>query len=84
VRHLDAYEGSSTRRVTCIYYINPYWKEEDGGQLRIFHEGAQGVKEEFDDIAPCGNRLLIFQSRQLEHEVLPTYFERYALTVWFY
>lgn len=36
------------------------------------------------DVEPIGDRLLIFQSRLLEHEVLPTWASRYALTVWFY
>jgi len=36
------------------------------------------------DVEPIGDRLLIFQSRLLEHEVLPTWATRYALTVWFY
>jgi len=80
IRHLDAYVGSSTRRLTCLYYMNPDWKKEHGGELRIFDPKGNG----YHDIEPLGDRLLIFQSRLLEHEVLPSYRERYALTVWFY
>jgi Rps23 Pro-64 3,4-dihydroxylase Tpa1-like proline 4-hydroxylase len=36
------------------------------------------------DIEPLGDRLLIFQSRMLEHEVLPVHAKRYAVTMWFY
>lgn len=36
------------------------------------------------DVEPLGDRLVVFQSRLLEHEVLPVYAPRYALTVWFY
>jgi len=86
MRHLDSYVGSSTRKITCLYYINPNWKQGDGGELRIFDptsgEGSQEKK--FTDIEPIGDRLLIFHSRVLEHEVLPTHAERFALTVWLY
>jgi Rps23 Pro-64 3,4-dihydroxylase Tpa1-like proline 4-hydroxylase len=36
------------------------------------------------DIDPIADRLLIFQSRLIEHEVLPTYHKRFAITTWFY
>jgi len=85
MRHLDAYVGASARKITCLYYINPNWKEEDGGQLRIFDPKQEAQSDEkFMDIAPLGDRLLIFQSRVLEHEVLPVHAHRFALTVWFY
>eukprot|EP01129_Flabellula_baltica_P008008 TRINITY_DN3153_c0_g1_i3.p1 TRINITY_DN3153_c0_g1~~TRINITY_DN3153_c0_g1_i3.p1 ORF type:complete len:165 (-),score=28.02 TRINITY_DN3153_c0_g1_i3:30-524(-) len=80
VRHLDAFEGGSTRRITCLYYINPTWEQGDGGELRIFNEEDDSVT----DIAPIGDRLLVFQSRTLEHEVRRTHKNRYAVTIWFY
>jgi hypothetical protein len=34
IRHLDAYVGSSTRRVTCLYYLNPeYNNNQDNSKL---------------------------------------------------
>jgi len=84
MRHIDAYKGASTRRLTFLYYINPNWKEADGGHLRIYLPGGSNNNELIRDIEPLGDRLVIFQSRVLEHEVLPTYIHRYALTVWFY
>jgi len=83
MRHIDAYKGASTRRLTLLYYLNPDWKKGDGGELRIYHPN-NNQDELSSDIEPIGDRLVIFQSRVLEHEVLPTYIHRYALTVWFY
>jgi SM-20-related protein len=85
IRHLDAYVGSSERRITCLYYLNPEYKDANdaklGGDLRVFHDNSD---DQFTDIAPIGDRLVIFQSRLLEHEVLASYFKRFAITVWFY
>lgn len=49
-------------------------------------DGVEGGEkdDEFIDIAPLADRLLVFQSRLLEHEVLPSFAQRYSLTVWFY
>lgn len=57
----------------------------DGGELRLFidDENTEGG-ERHVDVPPRGDRLLLFQSRKLEHEVLSTNAERYACTVWFY
>ncbi|OLP86305.1 Prolyl 4-hydroxylase subunit alpha [Symbiodinium microadriaticum] len=36
------------------------------------------------DVAPLADRLVLFSSEWLEHEVLPAYAERWAVTTWFY
>ena len=87
VRHLDASVHGSTRRLTLLYYMNEGWKQGDGGELRIYLKDK--TKENSDaethvDVAPLLDRLLVFQSRMLEHEVLPSNIVRFALTVWFY
>lgn len=78
VRHRDAFPGQSNRRVTAIYYANPQWRPEHGGLLRLYPEGAPL------DIEPTLDRLVVFLSEQLEHEVLPAHAPRLALTAWFY
>lgn len=56
---------------------------------------ARKSKEEFDttegtqqvyhfDVEPLEDRLVLFSSEWLEHEVLPAYAERLAITTWFY
>ncbi|HEX8705670.1 MAG TPA: 2OG-Fe(II) oxygenase [Myxococcaceae bacterium] len=78
VRHRDAFAGQANRRVTAIFYANPDWRPEHGGQLRLY------LKEGTLEVAPTLDRLVVFLSERLEHEVLPTHAPRLALTAWYY
>ncbi len=64
-----------------MYYLNEEWNEEDGGKLRIYSK--KGDKKYFD-LAPMLDTLIIFRSQDVEHEVLPTFHQRMALTIWYY
>jgi SM-20-related protein len=77
-RHRDAFPGRSNRRVTALYYLNPAWRPEDGGQLRCHLDGGPL------DVAPVADRLVCFLSERVEHEVLPAFAPRLAVTAWFY
>ena len=80
-RHRDAFPappgGRPNRRVTAIYYANPAWDPAGGGALRL-HVGDGPV-----DVEPVLDRLLVFQSERVEHEVLPARVPRCAVTAWF-
>ena len=80
-RHRDVFGdspgGRPTRRVTAIYYANPGWRPEDGGALRLH------VGEGWIDVAPVLDRLFVFLSERVEHEVLPARLPRRAVTAWF-
>ena len=80
-RHRDAFTtppgGRPNRRVTAIYYANPAWVPEDGGAIRL--HGVEGPT----DLAPVLDRLLVFLSERVEHEVLPARAPRRAVTAWF-
>jgi SM-20-related protein len=78
VRHRDAFPGQSNRRLTAIYYANPDWRPEHGGQLRLYREEAPL------EVAPTLDTLVVFLSERLEHEVLPTHAPRLAVTAWYY
>lgn len=86
-RHRDsvaegAKEGENPRRIfTCLYYLNSDWSPEDGGQLRLHLNNSS---RQCWDIAPRLDQFVMFQSQEVEHEVLPCYRERKALTVWYY
>jgi Rps23 Pro-64 3,4-dihydroxylase Tpa1-like proline 4-hydroxylase len=95
--HIDNPQGLSigdTRKLTCILYLNPQYKEGDGGELRMFVKGKDTVTEgalETVDLTPEGGRILMFFSDEIPHEVLATApngakddasLDRYALTVW--
>jgi SM-20-related protein len=77
-RHRDAFPGRSNRRVTALYYLNPAWRPEQGGLLRCHLEGGPL------DIEPVADRLVCFLSERVEHEVLPAFAPRLAVTAWFY
>jgi SM-20-related protein len=84
-RHRDAFAAlpgaPPNRRVTAIYYANPGWTPDDGGELRL-HGGASSDAGPVD-VAPVLDRLLVFLSERVEHEVLPTRASRRAVTAWF-
>jgi SM-20-related protein len=78
VRHRDAFAGPGNRRVTAILYLNPGWRPDHGGLLRLH------VEERPVDLEPMLDRLVVFLSERIEHEVLPAYAPRYAATAWYY
>jgi hypothetical protein len=82
------------RALTVILYLNDAdWKS--GGSLRCFHTRrrnnnieASGDNEDVDrtaaftDVVPKGGTMIIFDSSRLEHAVLPSTKDRFALTCW--
>jgi SM-20-related protein len=78
-RHRDAFTGGpSSRRLTAICYLNPHWRPEHGGVLRL-HLPSGPV-----DVEPRLDRLVVFRSELVEHEVLPARAPRFAATAWYY
>lgn len=77
-RHRDAFAGDASRRVTAICYLNPAWSPAAGGLLRLFTEGVPL------EVEPLGGRLVLFLSERIEHEVLPAFAPRFAVTAWYY
>lgn len=76
-RHRDAFAGDRSRRMTAIVYLNPGWRPEHGGCLRVFE--PDGPR----DLEPLHDRLALFLSDALDHEVLPSAADRYAVTAWY-
>ncbi|CAE7867540.1 egl-9, partial [Symbiodinium sp. KB8] len=78
------------RALTAVIYVNPsgFTSPEDGGQLRC-HLGAKiddlsgATALEVQDVAPRGGLAVLFPARRVLHEVLPSFRQRYALTLWF-
>lgn len=75
-RHLDVFKDSDARKISVIVYLNPEWKPEWGGALRLF------LPEGEVDIYPLGGRMVCMRSELIEHAVLPVKKERYSLTGW--
>lgn len=79
VRHADAFQGGGTRRLTAIYYANPGWHMGDGGALRCWPPTGPCVVE------PLADRMVVFRSDRLEHEVAPVHRgPRVAVTAWYW
>ena len=84
------------RHVTCVLYLTPpHWDTDvHGGALRCYR-GCTGDDDDgctavtVTDVAPVGNRLVLFRSCEVPHEVLPltgpatsSPEPRVALTIW--
>jgi len=82
-KHVDNVGLPDLRKITCIYYLNPGWDKRNGAELRLW--GNRGVVE---DVSPVGDRLVLFWSDQVVHEVLANVADissssdRFALTLW--
>jgi SM-20-related protein len=76
-RHLDRFKNDDSRLFSMITYLNPEWKEGDGGELNIYHEDGTTQK-----ISPTDGKSVFFKSDELEHEVLETIMPRMSITGW--
>jgi SM-20-related protein len=78
-KHRDSL-GDDPRRVTIILYLQTLaWRSSaDGGELSV----QSPVENNPQRIEPKGGRMVIFDSREVEHEVLPSRGMRMALTLW--
>ena len=91
----DSNGGSAMERIlTFVYYLTPVdWDQElDGGALRMYspvrNDDANDNSTDHDlyfDIVPYSDRLVVFRSDIMEHQVLPSLRrDRIAITVWLY
>lgn len=76
VRHRDAFPGDDNRRLTAIVYLNDGWLPAHGGVLRLHVEPPVELEPRLD-------RLVVFRSERIEHEVIAARAERWALTAWY-
>ena len=78
--HLDCGDPKTNpRRLTALLYLNPgFDAERDGGWLRAQLPNGGGLI----DVEPKGGRLLLFNSCDVEHQVLPATAPRFAVTLW--
>jgi len=81
-RHTDAFQGLSNRKLTTVYYLNPDWLPDDGGELIMYAD--ENSSNAFQTITPQMNRLVVFLSESFPHEVLPAHKDRYSIAGWFH
>ena len=86
------------RKISLVLYLNEdgWDAEKDGGILRAYIRQPMTnkrnsstaknnivISESTQDITPQGGKLVLFDSASVEHEVLPTCKERWAVVGWF-
>jgi Rps23 Pro-64 3,4-dihydroxylase Tpa1-like proline 4-hydroxylase len=77
-RHLDSYDGKDIPRlITVLLYLQ--YEPRQGGELRALN---CPTRTEPWDISPLPGRLCIFYAQEIEHMVLPSVGQRFALTLW--
>ncbi|GAB4009811.1 MAG: 2OG-Fe(II) oxygenase [Bdellovibrio sp.] len=79
-KHMDQFQGTSTRQLSCILYLNESYHEADGGELIIYDKKDPNKIEKI--IRPQFNRFSCFLTESLPHEVKICHKERFALTGW--
>lgn len=79
-KHLDAFQGSSNRRLSTILYLNPSWQTHDGGELMLYDASGDKLLE---TVQPQFGSMVVFLSEEFPHEVLQAKKSRYSLTGWF-
>ncbi|CAN0155733.1 unnamed protein product [Discosporangium mesarthrocarpum] len=75
--HYDNPGSPNKRGLTCLFYLNPDWQEEHGGEMCLLPFLGREQRVE-----PLMDRLVIFYSDRVLHRVLPSHAERYVVTVW--
>jgi SM-20-related protein len=78
-KHVDALKGSQNRILTTVFFLNPQWQVENGGQLVIYDEADSVIAT----VQPELGTLAIFLSERFPHEVLPTLATRNSIAGWF-
>ena len=79
-RHRDTFQGKSSRIVTTLFYLNPNWQGENGGQLMLYDDSGTAT---LISVLPHYGQAVFFMSDQFPHEVLPANRERYSIAGWF-
>ena len=75
-RHLDRFQDAPERTVSTVFYLNLDWHAEEGGQLCLH------LAERLQDLLLSRNRLVLFRSVDIQHEVLLATRERLSIICW--
>jgi SM-20-related protein len=84
-RHLDTFKGDksgakSNRVLSTVFYLNPDWVKNDGGELLLY---ADKQVSPLLIVPPLFNSCVIFLSDTFPHEVLNSQCDRYSIAGWY-
>lgn len=89
-RHLDAFRGGASRRVSTVLYLNREWSDDDGGPLVLYRPETPEPRAQTGSrvpavrsVTPLYGRLVVFLSEEIPHEVLPARRARFSIAGWF-
>ncbi|MCE2596206.1 2OG-Fe(II) oxygenase [Motilimonas cestriensis] len=83
-KHMDAFRGEANRVLTTVFYLNPSWTTEDGGELVLYPEhDPDNQNAQLAKVMPTFGTMVIFLSEEFPHEVLPAMRDRYSIAGWF-
>lgn len=77
-KHVDSFQNDNLRRISIVTYLNPSWREEDGGELELYID-----EHNVSRIPPLGGTLVCFISEDVPHQVAVTRCGRASIAGWF-
>ncbi|WP_248730184.1 MULTISPECIES: 2OG-Fe(II) oxygenase [Halomonadaceae] len=80
-KHVDSFQGQANRVISTVFYLNPDWPEDGGGEMVLYAPGAP--EREIARIRPEAGTFACFLSETIPHEVLPTRLPRASIAGWF-
>jgi SM-20-related protein len=75
-KHYDQHEKTMHRQISIILYLTNY-ERGHGGELILYPQGSEPVM-----VTPQKGKVVIYPSRGMLHEVLPSHHERVSMTSW--
>jgi SM-20-related protein len=81
-RHLDSFEGARNRVMSLVVYLNEDWRDDQGGALVIWPEGAGESGTPAAHLLPLGGGAAFMLSETIPHAVEVTRARRYAIAAW--
>jgi len=80
-RHIDSFQDQSHRIISSVFYLNPDWSDDNGGELILYEPDSDNI---LSIIRPHFGTMVLFLSEEFSHEVLPTKYDRYSIAGWFH
>ncbi len=81
-RHLDVFHTDTRRTLSMVLYLNDQdWTPAYGGELALYLQNEDGGERE-EIVQPLPGRLVVFDSKYIEHEVKMVNHPRYSITGW--
>ena len=77
--HVDRHRDSNARVVSAVFYCNPDWVTNTGGEF-VMYDAAGGTRFR---LAPEAGTLLLFMSADMRHEACVATRERWSIAGWF-